>query len=188
MLVWISISLILVGMLLVLLEFFIPSAGILGVVAGCLLIGGVVVAFFQGLGFGAAMLLVVTISIPILFAGLVKVWPYTPLGRAILIGDRTAADVLPDDPYYSALDELVGKVGVAHTPMLPSGIVKIDGHQYDSVCDGFAVQQGDMVKVVGVKGNRIHVQPAGDDVDVESGGAEDPFSNPIDELGIDFEP
>ena len=186
MLVWISISLILIGMLLVLLEFFIPSAGILGVVAAGLLVAGVVVGFFQGLGFGAAMLLVVTISIPVLFAGLVKIWPYTPLGRAILIGDRTADDVLPDDPYYSALEELVGKIGVAHTPMLPSGIVKIDGHQYDAVSDGFAVQKEDMVKVVGVRGNRIHVQPVGDDVENNS-GVEDPFSEPIDELGIDFD-
>jgi membrane-bound serine protease (ClpP class) len=187
---YLSIILLAVGFAIVFLEFFVPSAGLLGVLSAALIISGIVVAFFHSIGFGTAMLLLTVVMIPLVFAAMIKVWPHTPIGKRILIGDLSDDDVLPNDDHYTKLSQLVGQLGVAKTKMLPSGIVIIDGEKYDAVSDGFAIAANDTVKVVGIRANRIYVQPYDGDVKVdddESARDPDVLSQPIDELGIDGE-
>ncbi len=178
-----SLLLLLAGVLVIVVEMFVPSAGVLGVVAATFLISGVIVAFMHSLLFGLGVLSGTSLAMPFLFWLLVKVWPLTPLGKAILMTD-TNEDVLPE----SDVDKLIGQVGVAKTKMLPSGIVVIDGVQHDAVSDGFAVSPGDVVKVTSVKGNRIYVEPFDGEVD-EHGRAvaadTGALSTPLEELGID---
>lgn len=178
-----SLLLLACGILVVVIEMFIPSAGILGIVAAAFLLGGVVVAFLHSIVFGLGVLAGTSLAMPLMFWLLVKVWPMTPLGKAILMND-TIENVVPE----SKTESLVGQVGVAKTKMLPSGIVMIDGQQHDAVSEGFAISPGDTVKVVSARGNRVYIEPyegeVGDDgraVEADMG----PLSTPLEELGID---
>ena len=116
-----SLLLLACGILVIVVEMFVPSAGILGIVAATLLLAGVIAAFFKSLFFGLSVLTVTSLTMPFLFWLLVKVWPMTPLGKAVLMNDTL--EVLPE----STTDTLVGQVGIAKTKMLPSGTVVIDG-------------------------------------------------------------
>jgi membrane-bound serine protease (ClpP class) len=178
-----SLILLAAGILVIVVEMFIPSAGILGFVAASFLIGGVVVAFMHSVFFGLAVLTGTSLAMPLLFWLLVKVWPMTPLGKAILMND-TIDNVVPE----SKTEALVGQVGIAKTKMLPSGIVEIDGRQHDAVSEGFAINPGDTVKVVSSRGNRVYVEPYDGEVG-EDGRAvardTGPLSTPLEELGID---
>ncbi len=178
-----SLILLAAGILVIVVEMFIPSAGVLGVVAATLLIGGVIVAFIHSLFFGLVVLSGTSLTMPLLFWLLVKVWPLTPLGKAILMND-TNENVLPE----SDVDQMVGQVGIAKTKMLPSGTVVIDGKQHDAVSDGFAISPGDVVKVISARGNRIYVEPFDGEVD-ERGRAiaadTGALSASLDEFGID---
>ena len=177
-----SLLLLACGILVIVVEMFVPSAGILGIVAATLLLAGVIAAFFKSLFFGLSVLTVTSLAMPFLFWLLVKVWPMTPLGKAVLMNDTL--EVLPE----STTDTLVGQVGIAKTKMLPSGTVVIDGQQHDAVSEGFAIGPGDTVKVISARGNRVYVEPYDGEVDQDGRAvAADTgaLSTPLEELGID---
>lgn len=183
-----SISLLAAGFLIIGLEMFVPSAGMLGIAAAICLISGIVAAFTHSLGAGAVALLITVIAVPILLAFMVQIWPHTPLGRRILLGKATADDVMPKSEHYTEFKSLVGQLGVAKTKMLPSGIVLIAGRKYDALSDGFAIEAGQAVKVTAVKGTRIIVQPY--DGDITDPGElpvrdRDVLSQPLEELGLE---
>ena len=84
-----SLILVAVGLTVIVLELFIPSAGVLGIIAAILLISGVVVGFISGIQTGLIVFLAVLIILPVMFSILIKAWPHTPIGRRILIGPVT---------------------------------------------------------------------------------------------------
>jgi membrane-bound ClpP family serine protease len=183
-----ALLLLVIGLFVVVLELFVPSAGILGFVAGGLILAAIIVGFIDSLQTGALILFLTVVSLPLLFYGMVKVWPHTPLGRRILLKDIKSEDVLPNSSHYKRKSDLEGQLGIAKTKMLPSGTVLINGEKYDAISDGFAVEAGDPIKVVDVRENRIYVQPYDGSVDdAENLPARDVdiLSRPIEELGLD---
>lgn len=186
---YISFLLLAIGLVVVVAELFVPSAGFLGVVAGILIVSAIVVGFMDGLASGALVLLLTVAALPLLLAFMVNIWPHTPLGKRILIDEIKPEDVLPNSSHYKKRnDSLIGRVGVAKTKMLPSGIVIIDDEKYDAISQGFAIEEGDAIKVVDVRENRIYVEPfegsveEQGDLPVRDG---DILSQPIEDLGID---
>ncbi len=184
-----ALFLLLGGLCLVALELFVPSAGIIGIVAATLIVGGIIVGFMDSLTTGALMLMIAVVALPVLLTIMFKVWPHTPLGKRILLKDLKPEDVLPKKSHYKKRnDSLVGKLGVAKTKMLPSGIVVIDGEKFDAISEGFAIDEGDAVKIISVREHRIYVQPydgkIGDSADLPVRDR-DILSQPIEELGID---
>ncbi|MFT7633490.1 MAG: membrane-bound ClpP family serine protease [Mariniblastus sp.] len=188
MLLYWALILLAAGLLVVVVELFLPSAGILGILAGILIVSSIVVGFFDGLFSGALMLLLTVICLPVLLYAMVKLWPHTPLGKRILLKDLKPEDVLPNHSHYENKKLLEGEIGIAKTKMLPSGTVLIQGEKYDAVSEGFAIEAGDLVKVVAVRQNRIYVEPHDGSVsdDLEpSTRAQDILAQPIEGLGLD---
>ena len=178
-----------IGLFAVILELFVPSAGILGIVAGILIVTSVVLGFMESVSYGVIVLTAAVVTIPGLLALMVKVWPYTPLGKRILLKDLKPEDVLPNYIENKEQKErLEGQLGIAQTKMLPSGIVMVDGEKFDAVSEGFAVEKGDAIRVISVRGNHVYVEPYHGEGEVQ---AELPprdldiLSQPIEELGID---
>lgn len=156
--VW-SIVLLAVGLGIVFLELFVPSGGILGVVAAGAIIGSLVVAFIAGFKFGVTMTIVTGVLVPLALMSALKWWPHTPIGQRILAAPPECQDdVLPDTDARYELRAMIGKQGVAKTKMMPSGIVVIDGRTFDAVGDGMAIEPGQAVKIVGVDMNRLEVR------------------------------
>ena len=184
--VW-SILLIVAGLIVIAIELFVPSAGLLGILAGSLIIGGIVAAFMQNLIVGSIVLGVTTLSLPVLFAIAIKVWPSTPIGRRILRGAMREEDVLTPEDLHQSLRDLVGHRGIAKTMMLPSGIVWIEDKNYDAVSDGFAIEKGTPVEVIAIRTKRVVVRPLSAEELNESPPIDsaDLLARPIDQLGLD---
>lgn len=167
-LVW-AILLLLLGIGCLVLEMFIPSGGLLGVLAVLSIVAAIALAFMSGPVAGLVMTITVTLLIPIMLALAVRYWPETPLGRVILLRRPTGADeVLPQTEGYRTINALVGKRGVAKSLMLPSGVVLVEGKTYDAVSNGLPIDPGQNVRVIGIDTQRLIVR-----VDDE------PFREPI---------
>jgi len=160
-------------MLLLSVEILLPTAGTMGIAALLVAIAAVAAAFLHSVMYGSIFLLMIVGAIPFLFAAAVKIWPHTPLGRMILIGDIKKENVMPKDSHYVRVADQIGRVGVAHTKMYPSGIVIIDDQKFDALTRGFPIEAGETVKVVSVKGNRLQVQK-------HDGGNDSPHDSPSD--------
>jgi membrane-bound ClpP family serine protease len=152
--------LLLVGLILLVLEFFVPSGGALAVLCALSFLAAIVLGFAAGRWTGVSILLTVCFVVPAATAAAIRWWPDTPIGRLILIQrPKSADDVLPRTVAYRGLKELVGRRGQAKGLMLPSGLVLIDGKSYDAVSDGMVIEPGQPVIVVNVSTQRLVVRP-----------------------------
>ena len=185
-----------VAVMFLILELFVPSAGVFGLVAALLILASLVAGFWYHLAFGAGLLLVIVVATPFFIAFAVKIWPHTPIGKRILIGDRSEDTVLPKGSHYTNISNQAGRTGVAKTKMYPSGIVLIDGEPFDAVSNGFPIDQGEPIRVVSVQGNRLQVQKIEDDEVLsepssspeDSTSPDDALTQTMEDLGIeDFE-
>jgi membrane-bound ClpP family serine protease len=155
-----AILLLLLGLVLLILEFFVPSGGALAVACALSFLAAIIVAFLAGPWTGVLVLLAVCVIVPASAGAAVRWWPDTPIGKLILIQrPRSADEVLPETVAYRGLRDLVGRRGKAKGLMLPSGLVLIDGKTYDAVSDGMAIEPGQQVIVVHVSTQRLVVRP-----------------------------
>lgn len=156
-LLW-SILLLALGLGLIALELFVPSGGVLGILAALAIIASIAVAFSGGWVTGVIMLVATMLILPVALAAAIHYWPRTPIGRAILLETpQSEEEVLPDKPAHRKLKDLIGKRGTAKTKMLPSGAVVIDGRVYDAIGEGMAIDPGQPIRVTAVRTNRIVV-------------------------------
>lgn len=180
-LVW-SILLMLVGCIVLILEVFIPSGGILAVISAAAFVGSVLIAFQRGPVTGFTFVLSTVVVVPLVLALAFHYWPKTKIGKAFLGELPRDEDVLPEVPHRA----LVGRVGVARSKMLPSGAVEVDGQMVDAITQGTAIEPGQYVVVTEVRANRVVVRPAKPN---ERPGTPvnpaDVLSRPIEELGIE---
>jgi membrane-bound ClpP family serine protease len=177
-----AVVLMVVGCGILVLEIFIPSGGLLSFLAFVALVGSMVVAFNQSLTTGLSFMAVAVLAVPVAIGIAFKLWPKTPMGKAILGELPSEEETRPDDPRRA----LVGRVGVAQSLMLPSGAVLIDGKLFDAVSQGMAIDPGQPVVVVEVKANRVMVRPASATESQSAAVApDDVLSRPIEEFGFD---
>ncbi len=150
------------SLLLVVIEVFIPSGGLISLVsAGCAL-GGLYCLFRYNTTWGVAGLGAMLILGPMVFTFALKVWPNTPLGRRML-GDKPVEEV--EAERLAALKErekqlaLVGAEGVVRTDLRPLGVIEIDGRRFDAISDVSFVKAGTRVRVTVVESNQVRVRP-----------------------------
>ena len=180
------ILLLVVGLGLIVLEFFVPSGSVLSIVAAVSVIAGIVLAFMASATYGVVMLGVTTVLIPTILAAAVRWWPHTPIGRMVLLTPPENPDeMLPDTEAYRGLTALIGQMGTAKTKMLPSGTIMIEGRNYDAISEGMPIEPRQLIQVVDVRTNRIVVRPAEGELPSEEEASDDILSQPIDSLGLD---
>lgn len=135
-----------VGLGMLFLELFVPSAGILGVVGSVCTLYGIWEIMQSNVWAGVAAMLV-TIGY---VAFIVKFWASRVTMTASLEGaDGASTEV--------AAESLAGKEGEALTILRPAGFALIGGRRYQVVNDGKYVDKGEKIRVVEVSGNRIVV-------------------------------
>ena len=157
-LLW-ALALLLLGCFFLVLEFFVPSSGLLGILAAVSLIGAIALGFSASPGIGATILFLELLIVPVTLGLAIKYWPETPIGRMMLIQRPESPDeVLPETEAYRSLHTLVGCYGVARSLMMPSGSVQIEGKTYDAVSEGSAIDPGQRVIVVSVSTQRLIVR------------------------------
>jgi membrane-bound serine protease (ClpP class) len=163
-----------IGVTLLAAEVFIPSGGVITILAALSLIGAVVCAsnawwsknpvFFWGFLFGMAALL------PVVIAGAFSIWPSTPLGKRAILeapGPEEVASFVEEEERYA---RMVGQVGETLTTLNPAGIVRIDGHRVHCLSEGVILDAGVLVRVISVQGNHVIVRLATDDAPASDPG------------------
>lgn len=139
------------------IEVLVVSFGVLTAVAIALGAGGVLLAFKEGPAFGWTMLGVLVVGIPVVVRYAFKILPKLPFARGLYL---QAPALTPEERRAAAptLDDLVGKVGVATSPLRPSGSAEIDGRPVHVVTTGGMIERGARVRVREVSGNRVIVE------------------------------
>lgn len=155
--IW-SLLLLLAGILFAVLELFLPSGGILAFFSFAAFCVSLIFSFHQGLGYGLAYSGVLMIGIPVLVWQLFILWPKTPLGRRMLLDPKQDPALAPD-PENEELRQLVGKIGLAQSRMMPSGIVMIENRRYDAVSEGEPIDSGTEIVVLSAGKIDIIVKP-----------------------------
>jgi membrane-bound ClpP family serine protease len=153
-----AIILLVVGLIILVIEMFVPSGGLLAVLAGGALLGSLGLAFSQGLGTGVIFLAVVVATVPSIVGAGMHYWPNTRLGRKLILQPPNADDVDPTTDRDRALRQLVGQVGRTLTPHLPSGITELAGRRVDTIDVGMGLEAGTLVRIVDVQGHRVMVR------------------------------
>ncbi|PHR90939.1 MAG: hypothetical protein COA78_34260 [Blastopirellula sp.] len=184
----IALILLLLGLALIFLELFIPSAGLLTVLAVTSLIGSVVWAYMKcGLEVGTIFFAAVVIIVPTFITVALKWWPHTPIGRWVLLTPPSEEECSSET--LANYTHLVGMQGIAKCTLLPGGVAIIEDQKYDVVTDGSAIDKGDVIEVIEVDGTRIVVTLASktaSETDLQSTRlSQDPLAQSIESIGID---
>ncbi len=184
-LLW-AILLLVGGLAVAVLELFIPSAGILGIVAFGMLLGALAMSFFAGMVPFLVFCGITLVGIPVGVVFALKYWPRTAMGRRIFLAAPSSEEVLPDSPERRALNEMVGKQARAKCAMYPGGAVEYEGRVIDAVSEGMAIEAGQIVQIVRVSGPRLVVRAVSEE-DQTVADDSDQLSQPVESLGIDAE-
>ena len=156
-LIW-SILLLLTALTLVVLELFVPSGGVLAILAVLALLGCIIFAFMQGMTFGAVMLVVIVVGLPFFIWYMLKIWQSTPIGKRMLLDPAEDPALAPNEE-AERHKALFGKTGTVKSLMMPGGIVEIEGRSYDAVSEGQPIDPGTPIEVVHVDGINLTVRP-----------------------------
>lgn len=154
--------LVVLGLVLMLAEVFFISFGMLTLCSIASFVGGIVIAFNVGTGYGVTFIIVVAILIPVIIAVGLKVMPRTGWGRILVLGGPKPAEVT-GTAAEEGLEALVGKEGRTMTMCRPAGMAEIDGERCDVVSEGLTILEDRPVKVIEIEGNRIVVRELDED-------------------------
>ena len=154
-----SLGLCLAGLAAILVEFFVPAAGIIGILGFGSIVTGIVMAYINyGTGVGVGFLIGALVTTPLVFVLYFKLFPKSFIGRwLILRGEQKKSDGFASfsEERYK---ELVGREGTALSILRPSGSALIDGVKQSVVTGGEFIERGERIAVSRVEGNRIVVK------------------------------
>ncbi|MFL6978432.1 nodulation protein NfeD [Bacillus inaquosorum] len=150
-----TVLLFIAGVILILLEIFLPG-GIIGLLG----LGAIIASLFLAAGSFTVM------AVSLLIASAVSITAFILLTRVLgkrmkffkklILNDSTNTE----SGYVSnqTRTDLMGKVGVTFTPLRPAGTVIIDDERLDVVSEGSFTEKDKKVKVIKVEGSRIVVR------------------------------
>lgn len=146
----IAILLIIMGIILLVAEIFIPSFGVTGTIGIISILAGVIFTsdtFVGGLLLFVVILLVAIILMFIAYKVLSSV-------KSPLILTESLNEEKPNEK----LAFFVGKEGTAITPLRPSGTLEFEGVRLDVITRGEFVEKGSIVIIEEIQGKKIIVK------------------------------
>jgi membrane-bound serine protease (ClpP class) len=157
LLVW-GVLLVALSLVLLAAEAFIPSGGLISVVAAAVAISGIVCLFKVDWKWGVSGIGTVAVLGPLLFIFALQLMPSTKVGRTLMFGeDGQEHPVLSDDAAHE-LDVLIGAEGTVLTDLRPIGAVRLGDRRIDALAELSFIPAGSRVKVVSVDGTTIKVR------------------------------
>ena len=130
----------LLGIAILMIEIFVPSHGLLGLVGMGVLGYGLYRLFIISQVAGFVGLAVLAIALPTAFLITIKNWHRTPAGKYISSPNPqlTAEDRMP----VENMKPLIGKVGLALTPLRPVGTCVFDGQRVECTAEHGMIEKG----------------------------------------------
>ena len=146
---------VLLGMILIIVEVFLPGFGLPGI-GGIVLVGAGVV--MVGVHFGSLTAVGTLLVIIAVLAVLIS-WVLRQASRG---GKRSDLFLQERDELYTQQEDmkvLVGKAGTTTSVLRPAGIGDFDGVRLNVVTEGGFIEKGQPIEIVRVDGSRIVVKP-----------------------------
>lgn len=142
--------------ILLVLEIFIPSLGLLTAIALMCLAGGIYLFFQVSTAVGWIGVWTAIILIPIVWILVYKLLPKTKLGSILEL--RNAMKAISGVPDQEALDALEGQKGFVLSPLRPVGMCEFGGKKIVCVSDADYIEKDTPVKIIHVEGNKVTVR------------------------------
>lgn len=158
--IWPALAALVAGLLFILAEVFIPSHGILSILAVLSVVASLIMAGHLSTFWFVFMVLLVVVLLPTVIGLGLRIWPHTFVGKRIFL-EKPQADDVPSHTKAAGIDlqRYVGAIGKTLTPLRPSGFVEIDGRRIDTLSEGTMVEAGQYVRVLAVRGTAVIVRP-----------------------------
>ena len=138
-------------------EIFVPSFGLLTAIAIACGAAGILLFFKYGTVFGWIGVAIAIVVIPIVWVIVYKLFPNTRFGRHITLDkvNRAKGDAIPDT---DELKDLLGKEGEVLSPLRPVGMCDFDGQRVECVAETGYIEKDERVTVVRVQGTQLTVR------------------------------
>jgi len=149
---------VLVGVVLLVVEMFMPGFGIPGISGALLLLAGIVMTWMS---YGAKVGLGMTVAVLALMGIVISVSVKSVnSGRMAKSNDFVLKDAVNDggEAERETMQQLVGKEGVAQTALRPVGAAEFDCGRLNVQADSEFIEKGTKVRVMRVAGKTIYVK------------------------------
>ncbi len=160
-----------VGLLLLLVEMFVPGFGIAGGSGVVLLIIGIFLTAsspFEAM----VMFVLLIVLVAVVLTIVLKSAKSGRLSRTLILQSSSKKE----EGYISSNDPsaLIGKTGRAMTHLRPAGTGDFEGKRIDIVSDGGFIDKGETVRIINAYGSRVVVEAVSqpEEVPVSSGSDE----------------
>ena len=140
------------GLLLILVAIVLFIVDLKAVTHGVLTTGGIIAMTLGGLLLIDTGFLAEAVNIPLLLLTVAAI-----AGIFIFILQKVIA--ARRQPYAAGEESMVGTIGTVREPLNPSGLVFVDGALWQAISTDGALAVGAPVRVVGVDGLRLRVEP-----------------------------
>jgi len=155
-----AIILLVVSLILLLAEVFIPSGGLILITALVALVASIWLAWNQWSdepsilwAYFGTMIVVIPTSV-----GLMLYWlPRTSWGKRVLLDAPTQEEITGYNDETAQLEQFIGKQGESLTLMNPGGMVLVEGERHHAESQGLLIEPRQPIEVVAVSGNRLVV-------------------------------
>ncbi len=146
-----------VALVVAFVDLFVPSGGMLLIMATAAAFGAILFGFRSGTTMGMAMLTIVVASVPAFAYAAIKIWPNTPLGKRIILSlPSVSAEAVSNNA--SPRNALVGVVIEAESPLMPTGQVRVGHRHYNAVVESGIIEAGQNVEIIGFKERNLVVR------------------------------
>jgi len=143
------------------IEVFLPTGGILGVMAGLAAVAGVFCFFKMNTTAGAIGAGVVLLAAPVLLVLAVTIWPDTPFGQWVTHSDeqpRQTGSTADDTPPEGQAPIAAGDTGRTATDLRPVGVCILHGRRHECFARSGSIDAGVEVEVVSITGHDVYVR------------------------------
>ena len=159
-----------IAIVLLMLEFFVPSGGLIAILCGVCAVGSVVSFFMYSTVAGAIATIGYVVVTPFLIVFMFKVWLHSPIAKTMILGGEDNTANIGNEEAAAAseqqrlerlaeLKDLIGAEGIAETALRPVGTVRIEGRRIDAMAESGIVDINTPVVVTDVYDNQIKVRP-----------------------------
>ncbi len=143
-----------IGIFIIIAEIFIPSLGLLTIIAICLFFYSIYLVFT----YISSTIGMIFIGLDILFVPIIIVFGIKILARSPLALKKKLTKQNGIVSQRPELEEYINMKGISVTALRPAGVAKINMQRIDVVADGEYVEADTSLIVTGVTGNQVIVK------------------------------
>ncbi|WP_437186055.1 NfeD family protein [Planctomicrobium sp. SH668] len=159
------------GLALIFVELFVPSGGMIAVMAACCFIASGYSAYQSWYGsyplYWWIYIVSIAFLIPLAIWGAIQILTRTKFGNRVLMPAPTLEEVTPFQSDQAHLESLIGKRGRSLSPMNPGGMVLVQGERLHATSEGLMVDANRPIEVVAARGTRIVVREVDSETEPE---------------------